>query len=163
MAMPLYREPDNEAINEWDDMEEVPTPDLSDFDIFADNVLIRPYQPPKDHKVTGKNGKTFTLYIPENVEHDRVYLQNVGQVVKLGRLAFHDANVKPDDGKFYPFGYFKEPWAKEGDWIIFPRNSGQRIKYKGVRFILMKDTFLLGKIADPKDIDVNYQTITFDK
>jgi len=27
----------------------------------------------------------------------------------------------------------------------------------------MKDTFLLGKIADPKDIDVNYHTITFDK
>ena len=52
--MPLYREPDNEAINEWDDLDTVPTPDLSDFEVFADNVLIRPYQPPCI--VTGKQG-----------------------------------------------------------------------------------------------------------
>lgn len=158
-SMPLYREPDNEAINEWDDMETVPTPDLSDFDVFGDNVLIRPYQPPKDHKVAG--GK-FKIILPDQVDHDRHYLQLTGQLVKVGNLAFHDPNVKPEDGKFYPHGYFQNKWAKEGDWVLFPRNSGQKLKYKGVKFVLMKDTFLLGKIANPEDISVNYQTIVFD-
>lgn len=159
-SMPLYREPDNEAINEWDDMDTVPTPDLKDFEVFADNVLIRPYQPPKDHKVAG--GK-FKIILPDQVDHDRHYLQNVGKLIKVGNLAFRDPNVKPEDGAYFPHGYFKGPWAKEGDWVLFPRNSGQKIKYKGVKMVLMKDTFLLGKIADPKDIDVNYQTVVFDK
>ena len=158
-SMPLYREPDNEAINEWDDLETVPTPDLSDFEVFADNVLIRPYQPPKNHKVAGGG----VIYLPDQVDHDRHYLQNVGQLVKIGNLAFRDPNVKPSDGNYFPHGYFKNQWAKEGDWVLFPRNSGQKLKYRGVKMVMMKDTFLLGKIADPKDIDVNYQTITFDK
>ena len=157
-SMPLYREPDNEAINEWDDLETVPTPDLSDFEVFADNVLIRPYQPPKNHKVAGGG----VIYLPDQVDHDRHFLQNCGQLVKIGNLAFRDPNVKPADGNYFPYGYYQKPWAKEGDWVLFPRNAGQKIKYKGVKMVLMKDTFLLGKLSSPEDISVNYQTIVFD-
>lgn len=158
MAFPLAKDLDPDNKMEWDDMETTPTPDLKDFAVFADNVLIRPYVPPKGIKLKGGS----TLYIPDSVDHDRTYLQNVGVLVKLGDLAFKDPNVKPNEPRF-PYGYFEKQWAKEGDWVLYPRNSGQKIKYKGVRFVLMKDTSLLGKINDPADLDHNFQTITFDK
>jgi hypothetical protein len=158
MGLPLYREPDPENKLEWDDMEKYPTPDLTDFSIFGDNVLIRPYVPPKGIKLKGGS----TLLIPDSVDHDRTYLQNIGLLVKVGELAFKDPNLKPGEPRF-PYGYFEKKWATEGEWVLYPRNAGQKIKYKGVRFVLMKDTSLLGKMRDPADLDHNFQTITFDK
>lgn len=148
---------DPENILDPDDMS-IPTPNLSGLRITGDNILIRPYCPPKN--IQTKSGHTILL--PDSVDHDRHYLQNIGQIVKLGELAYVDSGYKPGD-KGYPHGWYHEKWTKEGDWVLFPRNSGQMFKYKGMRFLLMKDVYVLGVVENPIDIDVNYQTINFDK
>lgn len=141
--------PDPDSINN-NTAAEIPTPDLSSFPVFGDNILLRPYQP--------KENKIGSIMLPSKVAEDRLLLQNIGEVVKLGELAYHDPNLKPGEPRF-PFGYFGRAWVKVGDWALYPRNAGQRLKYKGVEFLLIKDTMLLGAVADPKDIDPNYFTI----
>jgi len=154
----LIRQPDDYNVKGDNTPLTVPDPDLSDFRVFGDNILLRPFEPPSEYEF--KNG--LKLALPPSLEADRAYLQNVGRVLKIGELAFRDPNFKPDD-KGYPWGYYGAPWVKENDWVLFARNSGQKIMVKGVKMLLIKDTFLLGKINDPKDVDVNFGAITFDK
>lgn len=125
-----------------------PDPDLDDFRLAGDNILIRQYQPPKE--IIFKSG--FKLHAPPKIEKNIEYLQNVGRVVQIGRTAWHDPNVKPGEARF-PFGFYGEPWAKVGDWVVFPRHTGTRIKIKGVDFLMLKDVYVLAQIGKPEDID----------
>lgn len=153
----LSRQADDETIND-NTPDEIPTPDLSNFPVFGDNILIRPYQPPSAIQLKGG----LSIILPPKVEADKAYLQNVGQIVKIGNLAWHDPNCKKGEEN-YPWGYFKGPWAKVGDWVVYSRNSGQKIMAYGVKMLLLKDTFVLASVPDPTVIDANYQTILFDK
>ena len=52
------------------------------------------------------------------------------------------------DKERYPEG----PWCKKGDWIIFARYAGSRIKIDGGEIRLLNDDEVLGTIGDPKDL-----------
>lgn len=153
----LRRLADDDTINDNTDAA-IPTPDLSDFPVFGDNILIRPYQPPAAIQLKGGG----SIILPPKVEADKAYLQNVGQIVKVGNLAWHDPNCKKGEEN-YPWGYFKGPWVKPGDWVVYSRNSGQKIMVHGIKMLLLKDTFILASVTNPEVIDPNYQTVLFDK
>lgn len=157
-AVAYVRTADSDNRLEGDDMS-VPTVDTSDFILSQDNLLIRPFVPSKDLKFKGGG----SLILPPTLSEDRAYLQTVGLVVKVGPLCWRDPNVKPTDGAYYPHGYFQKAWAKEGDWVIYARNSGQKLMFKGQKLLILKDTFVLGTIGNPLDIDPSYQSIIFDK
>ena len=73
------------------------------------------------------------------------FLNYIGKVVELGPLCYVHK-------KFMGC----EPWVKVGDWIVFGRYAGQRIKFKGddrgYRFV--NDDEVLAVISDPSQIIV---------
>jgi len=70
------------------------------------------------------------------------------------QLAAQCANVLavgPDayrDKDRYPQG----PWCKVGDWIVFARYAGSRIKIEGGEVRLLNDDEILATIKNPEDL-----------
>ena len=70
------------------------------------------------------------------------------------QLAAQCANVLavgPDaykDKERYPEG----PWCKVGDWVIFARYAGSRIKIEGGEVRLLNDDEILATIRNPEDL-----------
>ena len=81
------------------------------------------------------------LYLAnETLEKERI-ATNVGYVVSLGPDAYADKER-------YPGG----AWCQEGDWVIFGRYAGARIKIEGGDLRLLNDDDVLAVITDPEDI-----------
>lgn len=81
------------------------------------------------------------LYLAnETLEKERI-ATNVGYVVSLGPDAYADKDR-------YPGG----AWCKEGDWVIFGRYAGARIKIEGGDLRLLNDDDVLAVITDPEDV-----------
>ena len=76
----------------------------------------------------------------ETLEKERI-ATNVGYVVSLGPDAYADKDR-------YPGG----AWCKEGDWVIFGRYAGARIKIEGGDLRLLNDDDVLAVISDPEDV-----------
>jgi co-chaperonin GroES (HSP10) len=52
------------------------------------------------------------------------------------------------DKERYPEG----PWCKKGDWIIFARYAGSRIRIDGGEIRLLNDDEVLATVENPEDI-----------
>ena len=52
------------------------------------------------------------------------------------------------DKERYPEG----PWCKKGDWIIFARYAGSRIKIDGGEIRILNDDEILATVENPSDI-----------
>ncbi len=60
-----------------------------------------------------------------------------------------------------PHCYDKErfpegPWAKKGDWIIFARYAGSRIKIDGGEIRLLNDDEVLATVDNPEIYSTNF-------
>jgi chaperonin GroES len=96
-------------------------------------ILILPY-------TIAKKTKGGIVLAKETVERERL-ATNVGYVVALGPDAYTD----PDK---YPCG----AWCKKGDWIIFGRYAGARIKIDGGEMRLLNDDEVLAVVNDPENV-----------
>ena len=112
-------------------------PDLSGFKVPNHCIVVRPCHV----EGTTKGG----VILSNKTTHDLSYLMNVCKVLKLGERAY-----KQD--------LFKEtgPWCKEGDFVLLPRLSGQKIKFKNVPITIISCDKVIAVIEDPKDIDPNF-------
>ena len=88
-------------------------------------------------KQTTKGG---ILLATQTLEKERL-ATNVGFIISLGDDAYKD-EVK------FPNG----PWCAEGDWIIFGRYAGARIKIDGGDLRLLNDDEVLAVIGEPEDV-----------
>ena len=52
------------------------------------------------------------------------------------------------DKKRYPEG----PWCKKGEWVIFARYAGSRLKIEGGEIRILNEDEILGTIQDPEMI-----------
>ena len=69
-------------------------------------------------------------------------LSNIcGYILQLGKECYQDS-------KRFPSG----PWCKKGDWVIFARYAGSRIKIDGGEIRLLNDDEVLATVDNPKDI-----------
>ena len=64
-----------------------------------------------------------------------------GNVLAVGPHAYQDKDRFPDG-----------PWCKVGDWIMFARYAGSRIKIEGGEVRLLNDDEVLATIENPEDI-----------
>ena len=48
--------------------------------------------------------------------------------------------------------YADGPWCKEGEWVMFARYAGSRIKIEGGEIRLLNDDEVLATIKNPEDI-----------
>ena len=79
------------------------------------------------------------LLADETVERSQV-ASTCGLVLDMGPHCY--------DKERYPEG----PWCKKGDWIIFARYAGSRIKIDGGEIRLLNDDEVLATVENPEDI-----------
>jgi len=64
-----------------------------------------------------------------------------GNVLAMGPDCYRDKNR-----------YKQGPWCKVGDWVMFARYAGSRIKIEGGEVRLLNDDEILATIKNPEDI-----------
>ena len=74
------------------------------------------------------------------IERQQVASQ-CGLVLEMGPQCYQDK-------KRYPEG----PWCKKGDWVMFARYAGSRIKIEGGENRLLNDDEILATIKSPEDL-----------
>lgn len=120
---------------EWLNSAEAQVP--SDFpDVFLWRMLIAPRRP----KRVSKGG----IILPGNAQDAEDFLTYVGQVVAMGSLCYRSDVFKDTDNI-----------PKVGDWVVYGRYAGQRIVYRGFKFIFLNDKEVLGRVADPDMVKIH--------
>ena len=101
------------------------------------HVLVRP--------VSIKEKTKGGILLPNSTKDDMSYLTTIGQVIKIGDLAYNDNEKFP-----------KGPWWQLGDYICYAKHAGQKIQYKNVKMILLYDDQVIMKVQDPKFLDPTF-------
>jgi chaperonin GroES len=96
-------------------------------------LLVLPFK----HKQKTKGGILITDDILERAQ----VASTCGLVLSVGPHAYGDKER-------YPEG----PWCKKGDWVIFARYAGSRIKIDGGEVRLLNDDEVLATVSDPEEI-----------
>ena len=101
------------------------------------HVLVRP--------VSIKQETKGGILLPDSTREDMAYLTTVGKVVAIGDLAY------ADEEKFN-----KGPWCKIDDYVCYGKHTGQKIKYKGIKYILLYDDQIIMRVESPKTLDPTF-------
>ena len=96
-------------------------------------LLVLPFTP----KEKTKGG----LIMAETTLERQQVASQTGLVLRMGPDCYRDKDR-------YPEG----PWCKEGDWVMFARYAGSRIKIEGGEIRLLNDDEVLATIKNPEDI-----------
>ena len=96
-------------------------------------ILILPFK-------MGEKTKGGILMGQDTVEKQQVASQ-CGTVLAMGPDCYRDKNR-----------YKQGPWCKVGDWVMFARYAGSRIKIEGGEVRLLNDDEILATIKNPEDI-----------
>ena len=124
----------------WITQEEVPNPDVLP-ELPGYHVLVRPVS----IKAETKGG----ILLPDSTREDMAYLTTVGQVVVIGDLAYQDKEKFPNG-----------PWCNLDDYVCYGKHAGQKIKYKGIRYVLLYDDQVMMRVESPKTLDPTYNLST---
>lgn len=108
--------------------------DISNFEIFNNNILVAVYQRP----AKTKSGLFLT---DKTTEEDR-FQSKVGLLIKTGRRAF-EANDE---------GWFDGVTFKLNDWIVFRPSDGWNITVNGVLCRMLSDTQVRGRTQHPDEV-----------
>ena len=96
-------------------------------------ILILPFQ-------MGEKTKGGILMGQDTLEKQQVASQ-CGNVLAMGPDCYRDKDR-----------YKQGPWCKVGDWVMFARYAGSRIKIEGGEVRLLNDDEILATIKNPEDI-----------
>jgi chaperonin GroES len=81
------------------------------------------------------------VYLGESTLEKQQVGSQCGNVLAVGPDAYGDKK-RFSDG----------PWCKVGDWVMFARYAGSRIKIEGGEVRLLNDDEVLATIKNPEDI-----------
>ena len=81
------------------------------------------------------------IYLGESTLEKQQVASQCGNVLAVGPDAYGDKERFPDG-----------PWCKVGDWVMFARYAGSRIKIEGGEVRLLNDDEILATIKNPEDI-----------
>ncbi len=111
--------------NITNEMEKLPLP-------VGWRILVLPFE-------ASKKSKGGIIYSDDAVERASI-ASTCGNVLAMGSQTY--------DKEKFPEG----PWCKKGDWVVFARYAGSRIKIQGGEVRLLNDDEILATIKDPEDI-----------
>jgi len=120
-----YQEEKKELKNITNEMEKLPLP-------VGWRILVLPFE-------ASKKSKGGIIYSDDAVERASI-ASTCGNVLAMGSQTY--------DKEKFPDG----PWCKKGDWVVFARYAGSRIKIQGGEVRLLNDDEILATIKDPEDI-----------
>ena len=81
------------------------------------------------------------LVLAESTLERQQVASQCGLVLRMGPDCYKDKDRYP-----------KGPWCKEGEWVMFARYAGSRIKIEGGEIRLLNDDEVLATIKNPEDI-----------
>ena len=96
-------------------------------------ILVLPFK-------MGEKTKGGILMGQDTLEKQQVASQ-CGNVLAMGPDCYRDKRR-----------YKQGPWCKVGDWVMFARYAGSRIKIEGGEVRLLNDDEILATIKNPEDI-----------
>ena len=96
-------------------------------------ILVLPFKA----KQQTKGGVILT----DKTIEDSQLTASVALVLDTGDDAYKDKEKFPNG-----------PWCKQGDWVVFGRYAGSRLKIEGGEVRLLNDDEILGTVDDPADI-----------
>ena len=114
-----------EKIINTNEMEKLPLP-------VGWRILVLPFE-------ASKKSKGGIIYSDDAVERASI-ASTCGNVLAMGSQTY--------DKEKFPEG----PWCKKGDWVVFARYAGSRIKIQGGEVRLLNDDEILATIKNPEDI-----------
>jgi len=109
------------------------------------HVLVRP------HKIEEKVG---SIIVPDKTKQDIQYLSNVGRILAVGPTAFKDFDAI-NKGSKNPYGKFGDDSVVPGvgDYVVWSKHAGTKIRVQGVTLILLNDDELLLQVEGPDVIN----------
>jgi len=81
------------------------------------------------------------LLLTDKAIEEQQLTTNVGLILSMGSDAYADKNKFPNG-----------PWCSKGDWIVFARYAGSRVRIEGGEVRILNDDEVLAKLKDPKDV-----------
>ena len=81
------------------------------------------------------------LYLTDKAIEEQQLTTNVGLILSMGSDAYADKDKFPNG-----------PWCKKGDWVVFARYAGSRVKIEGGEIRILNDDEILAKLKDPEDV-----------
>ena len=96
-------------------------------------ILVLPFK--ADKKTKGG------IILTDKTMEDSQLTASVACVLAVGDDAYQDKEKFPNG-----------PWCKQGDWVVFGRYAGSRIRIDGGEVRLLNDDEILGTVDDPADI-----------
>jgi len=111
--------------NITNEMEKLPLP-------VGWRILVLPFE-------ASKKSKGGIIYSDDAVERASI-ASTCGNVLAMGSQTY--------DKEKFPEG----PWCKKGDWVVFARYAGSRIRIQGGEVRLLNDDEILATIKNPEDI-----------
>ena len=114
-----------EKLINTNEMEKLPLP-------VGWRILVLPFE-------ASKKSKGGIIYSNDAVERASI-ASTCGNVLAMGSQTY--------DKEKFPEG----PWCKKGDWVVFARYAGSRIKIQGGEVRLLNDDEILATIKNPEDI-----------
>lgn len=96
-------------------------------------ILVLPFK-------AEKKTKGGILLTDKTVE-DSQLTASVALVLDVGPDAYQDTEKFPNG-----------PWCKQGDWVVFGRYAGSRLRIEGGEVRLLNDDEILGTVDSPEDI-----------
>lgn len=111
--------------------------DISGFKTMGHNLLLRPIS----HEKKTRHG----IILTDKTSNDMTYLTNVCEVISMGPTAYTQEMFDKSG-----------PWCEVGDFVVIPKLSGFKIKYKGVPLIVISCDKIVGVVKDPNDLDPTF-------
>ena len=81
------------------------------------------------------------ILLTDKAVEDSQLTTTVAMVLATGPDAYKDENKFPSGS-----------WCKQGDWVVFGRYSGSRLRIEGGEVRILNDDEILGTIENPEDI-----------
>lgn len=126
--------------SEWITGAEVPDPTPLPK-VVGWNILLRPVSIVQKTK--------GGIIMPDTVQDSVERITTVARVVAMGPLCYKH----PD--------FMGEPFCKVGDIVAYGKFSGQKLKFKGVAFILADERAVTMVLEDARDIDPGYNLVNY--
>jgi hypothetical protein len=128
------------------------------FHVVGWQIAVKVFTRPEELKpFKTEDGRMVSIVIPEEARAHDKFVNCVGLVLNQGPLCY--------TGKYFQesifmrifrflFGQFMKPsrlvpWCKIGDWVVFDRNAGPQINYRGVPITILEDKNIRGVVPDP--------------
>lgn len=90
-------------------------------------------------EVTNSIGEKIKIINPEVALDANKWRSCTGLVLAVGPDAYRGKRFEERSG----------PWAKVGDWVVFPRHEGTQFNYRGIPMYFVPDDRLFAIVDDP--------------